>query len=66
MRDDKDERAELYKSMRSFIIFSLGMAAFIHEAFFVSLARVEVVVASLAMMGLPAALRLDESRRARD
>lgn len=56
----KDER---YKALRAFIIFTVGTAVFVHEAFVAEVIRIELVVASLAMMGLPATLKLDEYRR---
>jgi len=61
--EERAERKERNRAIRAFIIFTLGAAAFIHEAFIVSTIRIEVIVASLAMMGLPAALKLDEIRR---
>lgn len=54
---------ERIKSIRSLIFFILGLVAFIHEAFFVPEIRIEIVAASLALMGLPAVLKADEVRR---
>ena len=51
------------KSVRSLVFFVLGFAVFINEAFFAQDIRIELIAASLALMGLPAVMKADEVRR---
>lgn len=59
----KAERKDRLKSARAFVFFVLGFAVFVNEAFFVAEIRIELIAASLALMGLPAVLKLDDTRR---
>ena len=51
------------KSIRALVFFILGLVVFVHEAFFTAEIRIELVAASLALMGLPAVFKADEVRR---
>lgn len=62
-KQDRKDRKDRTKSMRAAVFFVLGFAVFINEAFIRSEVRIELVAASLALMGLPAVLKLDETRR---
>lgn len=59
----KTDHKDRVKSIRALVFFVLGLVVFIHEAFFVSEIRIELIAASLALMGLPAVLKADEVRR---
>lgn len=60
---DKQKRKLNAKSLRSLVFFILGLLVFINEAFIVDEIQIELVAASLALMGLPAVLKADEVRR---
>ena len=64
-RTEKEEAThkDHLKSVRALIFFILGLAVFLNEAFFVTDIRIELIAASLALMGLPAVLKADEVRR---
>jgi hypothetical protein len=62
-KDRDAQRHDAVKAIRSLVFFLLGFAVFIHEAFFVKEIRIELIAASLALMGLPAVLKADEVRR---
>lgn len=60
---DKKIKKDRLKSIRALVFFVLGLAVFINEAFIVDTIQIELVAASLALMGLPAVLKADEVRR---
>jgi len=62
-KDKAASRRDSIKSLRSLVFFALGFAGFINEAFIVEEIRIELIAASLALMGLPAVLKADEVRR---
>ena len=63
-KEDRDEhRKDAIRSIRALVFFLLGLVVFINEAFFVAEIRIELIAASLALMGLPAVLKADEVRR---
>lgn len=62
--EDKSLRnKDRLKAARSLVFFILGFVVFIHEAFYVEEISIELIAASLALMGLPAVLKADEVRR---
>jgi hypothetical protein len=62
--DEKEKkRKDAVKSIRSLVFFILGLGVFINEAFIVDDIKIELIAASLALMGLPAVLKADEVRR---
>ncbi len=63
MSNGSAQHKDHVKSIRALIFFVLGLGVFIHEAFFTAEIRIELVAASLALMGLPAVLKADEVRR---
>lgn len=60
---DKQQRKNRIKALRSLVFFVLGLVVFINEAFIVDEIQIELVAASLALMGLPAVMKADEVRR---
>jgi len=62
-RDKAAQRKDAAKSLRALVLFLLGFVGFINEAFIVDELRIELLAASLALMGLPAVLKADEVRR---
>jgi hypothetical protein len=62
--DEKEKKhKDAVKSIRSLVFFILGLGVFINEAFIVDDIKIELIAASLALMGLPAVLKADEVRR---
>lgn len=60
--DDKQPRS-VSKALRDVAIFVGGAVGFVHEVFFTTADRPFILILSASMMGLPAAIRLDEFRR---
>lgn len=53
-------KREHLKVTRDTVIFILGIAGIVHEVFLTNLDRPDILVLSMAMIGLPAFLRGDE------
>lgn len=60
---DKKIKKDRLKSIRALVFFVLGLAVFINEAFIVDNTQIDLIAASLALMGLPAVFKADEVRR---
>jgi len=53
----------LTKITRDVLIFTVGLTGILHETYFTDRDRPELLLLFAAMIGAPALIRLDESRR---